>query len=71
MSRMKTVAFTGVASRDLSRHLRANGMKVVDIATNDGLSTMQVRTDKTGDQLQALAQQLQGCQAVVQDVNRV
>lgn len=70
MSRMKTVAFSGVASRELSKHLRANGMKVVSVNTDGEYPTMQVRTDGTSEKLRELAHQIKGCHVVVQDVNR-
>lgn len=63
MTRINRIAFEGVQSRDLSRHLRANGCKVV--AAEVVGAHLIVRSDKSAEQLKELAMQLKGCNVVI------
>lgn len=67
MARINNVAFEGVQARELSRHLRNNGCKV---ASTETCNLLAVRSDKSVEQLKALALQLPGCQVVVEPVSR-
>lgn len=70
MSRLKRVTFDGVHSRDLSKHLRNNGVKVTTVTSDQAFGVLNVRTDLPEAKLRELAQQLKGCRAVVVDVAR-
>jgi hypothetical protein len=62
MASNKTVVFSGVNAIALSKHLRANGVKVP--TKSEGSLT--VRSPKSNADIIALAQQLPGCVAQVQ-----
>lgn len=70
MSRLKRVTFDGVHSRDLSKHLRNNGVKVTTVTSDQEFGVLNVRSDLPEVKLRELAQQLKGCRAVVVDVAR-
>lgn len=67
MARINRIACEGVPTRDLSRHLRANGCRV---SLDEASGILTTRSDKTVEQLRTLAMQLPGCQVVIDPVNR-
>lgn len=62
MASNKTIVFSGVKPAALSKHLRANGMKIPSI----GDGSLTVRSPKSNADVLALAMQLPGCVAQVQ-----
>ena len=62
MASIKTIAFTGVNAIALSKHLRANGVKVPAMSEHH----LTIRSQKANADIIALAQQLPGCVAQVQ-----